>query len=118
MATNVNDIANQITRALRLYSDEVKEKVDEAAKEVSEAGIQKLESTSPKDTGKYAKSWRLKKVGTKWVTYNKLYRLTHLLEKGHAKVNGGRVPARVHIAPVEQDMISEYRQKVEEAIRG
>lgn len=115
---NVNNLANEITRALRQYTNEVKEKVDEAGKEVSEDGIRKLESTSPKKTGKYAKSWRLKKVGTKWVTYNKIYRLTHLLEKGHAKVNGGRVPAKVHIAPVEQDMIAEYRQKVEEAIRG
>ena len=115
---NVNNLANEIARALRQYTDEVKEKIDDAGKEVSENGIQKLESTSPKDTGKYSKGWRLKKVGTKWVTYNKIYRLTHLLEKGHAKVNGGRVPAKVHIAPVEQDMITEYRRKVEEAIRG
>ena len=115
---NVNNLANEIVRALRQYTDEVIEKVDAAGKEVSENGIQKLESTSHKDTGKYAKGWRLKKVGTKWVTYNKIYRLTHLLEKGHAKVNGGRVEAKVHIAPVEQDMIEEFTRKVEDAIRG
>lgn len=118
MATNLNNLANEITRALRTYTNEVIEKVDDAAKEVSEDGVQKLKSRSPKVTGKYASSWKLKKVGTKWVTYNTKYQLTHLLEKGHAKVNGGRVPARVHIAPVEREMIEEFTQKVEEAIRG
>jgi len=92
--------------------------VNEAAQEVSKDGAQKLKATSPKKTGKYATSWKVKKVGTKWVTYNTRYRLTHLLEKGHAKVNGGRVPAKVHIAPVEQDMIEEFTRKTEEAIRG
>ncbi|KGR74896.1 hypothetical protein [Ureibacillus sinduriensis] len=115
---NVNNIANEIVRSLRQYTDEVKVKVNEAGKEVSEYGVRRLKVESPKKTGKYAQGWRLKKVGTKWVTYNKLYRLTHLLEKGHAKVNGGRVAARVHIAPVEHKMIEEYTQKVEEAIRG
>lgn len=115
---NVNNLANDIARALRQYTNEVKEKVEEAAKEVSEEGVQKLKETSPKKSGKYAQSWRLKKVGTKWVTYNTRYQLTHLLEKGHAKVNGGRVPGKPHIAPVEQDMVEEYTRKVEEAIRG
>lgn len=119
--TNINNLASEITRQLQRYSNVVKEKVDEAGKEVSEHGVQKLKETSPKRKvkgGTYAKGWRLKKVGTKWVTYNKIYQLTHLLEKGHAKVNGGRVAARVHIAPVEHEMIEEYTQKVEEAIRG
>ncbi|MED3070383.1 HK97 gp10 family phage protein, partial [Bacillus thuringiensis] len=39
-----------------------------------------------------------------------------LLEKGHAKANGGRVPAKVHIAPVEEHAIHDFVERVERAI--
>jgi hypothetical protein len=54
-----------------------------------------LKEKSPKRTGKYAKGWRstVRKesaVGAEVVVHNKIYRLTHLLEKGHAKRGGGK----------------------------
>ena len=118
VATNINNLASEIARQLQSYSNVVKEKVDEAGEEASEHGVQKLKQTSPKRKvkgGTYSKGWRMKKVGNKWVTYNKIYRLTHLLEKGHAKVNGGRVEPIVHMEPVEREMIDEFTRKVEEA---
>ena len=118
MATNINNLASEIARQLQLYSNVIKEKIDEAGEEVSEYGVQELKVTSPKQKvkgGTYSKGWRMKKVGTKWVTYNKYYQLPHLLEKGHAKVNGGRVEPIVHIDPVEREMVDEFTRKVEEA---
>lgn len=41
------------------------------------------------------------------------YRLTHILEFGHAKRNGGRVPAQSHIASAEEKSV----EKLEEEIR-
>ena len=114
-----NDISAQIMQALRSYTDEVQEKVEEAAKEVSTQAANNLKSTSPKKTGKYAASWTTKKVGDKWVIHNKKhYQLTHLLEKGHVKRGGGRVSAQVHIRPVEQDAIRDFVNAVERAVEG
>lgn len=117
MAGNTNDLAREVNRLLAQYSESVVENVDEVAKEVAQEGVDMLKARSPKRYGKYSKGWRVKKVKGKYVIHNKTnYQLTHLLEKGHAKVGGGRVPAKVHIAPVEQELIEELQRRVIEAV--
>ena len=116
--SNIDNLTNEILRALRLYSNEVTEKVEDIKKEVATELVTQLKQTSPKDTGEYAKSWKVTKQGTKYIVHVKAphYRLTHLLEKGHAKTGGGRVGARVHIAPAEQRAIQQYLDKVERVL--
>ena len=75
--------------------------------------VKRLKETSPYDNtknpkkGHYRDNWTAKKTTASigsvvWTVYNdKTYRLTHLLEHGHAKQNGGRTKAIPHIAPVE-----------------
>ncbi|MFJ7888402.1 HK97 gp10 family phage protein [Lysinibacillus xylanilyticus] len=119
MATNINDFAAQINRTLANYAHGVGEEIEKVAEKVAKEGAQQLKARSPVGMRhRYAKGWRAKKVGKQWVVHNTEYQLTHLLEKGHAKVGGGRVPAKVHIAPVEEDMIDKFIKGVEEAIRG
>jgi hypothetical protein len=73
-----------------------------------------LRKTSPRrksgeTAGDYAKGWSYAIEETaegayKGTVYNKTdYQLTHLLEKGHAKRNGGRVAAIPHIEPAFED---------------
>ena len=76
--------------------------LDETKKELAKSAVKQLKATSPKRTGRYASGWTRKKKGNAIIVHNKQYQLTHLLEKGHAKRGGGRVAARVHIAPVEK----------------
>ena len=112
---NVNQMANQIANALRDYSNVTREQVNEIAELIAKRGVVKLRTAgSFKDiSGDYRKGWRAKKVGNKWVVHNATdYQLTHLLEKGHAKVGGGRSQTFPHIKPVEQELIEEFEQEI------
>lgn len=72
-------------------------------------------------TGRYIQGWasRREQRGNSWVgyVYNKdVPGLAHLLEKGHAKVGGGRVSGREHIAPAAKDTFEEFEKQIEKAV--
>jgi hypothetical protein len=121
---DINRLAAQIANELATYSQDVVEKVNTSSNKVGKAAVRKLKQISPKKTGKYAKSWTMsteKAIGQphKRIVHVKAphYRLTHLLEHGHAKVGGGRVEGRPHIRPAEEEVIREFTAAVEEAIK-
>ena len=102
MAVKIKGITEEFNKIMKEYTDEVE-------KGVALAG---------KNGGSYAKGWRVTEIDGKNVIHNKTdYQLTHLLENGHAKVNGGRVAARVHIRPAEEEAINEYIKEVEKVIK-
>lgn len=117
--TELNQLHNEIMRHLERYSQSVQDEIEVASKEEAQALVKELKADSPKMTGSYKKGWRLKKTGkNKYTVYNKTdYRLTHLLEHGHAKRNGGRVEAKVHIRPAEERAVNNFIDRVEGAIR-
>ena len=113
MAININQLAAEISRQLTLYANQTEEKVDAIAKKVADDGVEELKRVSPKRSGNYAKSWTVKKVKGIYILHNKKhYRLTHLLEKSHAKVNGGRTQAQPHIKPTEQKMKRNFEDEL------
>lgn len=115
---SINDFASEITRELQRYSHLVEEDLENIQEVVTDNLVDGLQENSPKKTGKYRKGWRKKKEGKSTIVYNALKpQLTHLLEKGHAKADGGRVPAQVHIAPEEEKAINDYLERVERAIQ-
>lgn len=118
MANSILDI-NEI---LNDYSLDIQEAITHKANLIADLGANKLKSNSPKRTGKYAKSWKVKQVSGRGYVhntiYNTRYQLTHLLEKGHVKRNGGFVPPKVHIAPVESIINRDFEKSVENIIKN
>lgn len=113
MAIKADQLAQEIVKILDDYRDTTIDKMKGAVDKAAKQAVNELKTSSPKRTGAYAKDWAAKKdrKANKWaygkVVYNKKhYRLTHLLEKGHRKVNGGMVAARPHIAKVEEKAIN------------
>ena len=117
-------LADAVMEGLREYAalatDDMKKAVQEAGKTVK----QEISATAPRDTGAYAKSWAIKSVketsdSLEVVVHSrKRYRLTHLLEHGHAKRGGGRVAGRPHIAPAEQKGIEQLEREIERSLRN
>lgn len=121
---NVDQLGAEIARELSKFNQEVVEKVNLSSEKVGKAAVKQLRETSPKRTGAYAKSWTMtteKEFGQphKRIVHAKAphYRLTHLLEYGHAKVGGGRVEGKPHIRPAEEMVIQDFVAEVEEAIK-
>ena len=119
---NTNSVAIQMDKILEQYSKEVKDVTDKSIEKVSKESVRKLKNTSPKRTGKYARSWTKKKVkgrnGIDEVTvHNKQYQLTHLLENGHIVRNSkgtyGRTNGIKHIKPVEEWAQEELPREIE-----
>lgn len=120
MAFKIDQLTREITKALQEYTAEVEEGIRQAQEQVAKDTAQRLKETSPKKTGDYAKGWRARRLDDNtWIVHNATdYQLTHLLEYGHAKRDGGRVAPRVHIRPAEEQAIRDFEQAVEKVIRG
>lgn len=116
------DVAAEIEKAMKEQLDLANEVVGKAVDKVAKETVSELGSASPRKSGHYAEGWATKegKTATRSksaVVWNeKHYRLTHLLEHGHAKVNGGRVPARPHIGAAEQKAIKSFEDELRRGI--
>ena len=116
-------LAKEVMDGLEEYADLA---VDVMKKEIQETGKsvkQQISQTAPKKSGRYAKSWSVKKTketsnSLEVTVYSKnRYMLTHLLENGHAKRGGGRVRAIPHIAPAEEMGIRELEERITRALK-
>lgn len=123
MSVSVERMADEIAKMLTEYEAAIVKNTDACGKAVANAAAKKLRQTSPKRTGKYAKSWGVTREDSsfgenaKYIIHNKKhYRVAHLLEHGHVMANGKRTKAIPHIKPVEEQVIREYEKKVREAI--
>lgn len=105
---SIDGMADAIMKGLTEYADLAADDMKRAVTDAGKTVRKEIQANAPVDTGAYKKSWAVKRISessTKLdivVHSRNRYQLAHLLENGHAKRNGGRVPGRSHIAPAEK----------------
>lgn len=126
--TTVDNLAKAIQKELEAFEGFTDEAVNEGLSETAKNAVRKLRNAHPRDAGnwdKYNKGWTVKKVKKeKRATVHNAdqYRLTHLLEKGHAIKRGGRkvgdAKAFEHIAPVAEACETELIENIRKRMNG
>lgn len=112
-------LAEEVMKGLEEYAFLATDVLKKEIREAGKTAKKQIEQTAPRKTGRYAKSWTVRKTAE---TSNSLavtvhsknrYMLTHLLENGHAKRGGGRVRAIPHIAPAEYAAAASLEKNLE-----
>ena len=123
-----SDLGEAIAQQLTLYREEVVEEVNSIGERAIKKLVKLTKKTAPRRPGggDYAKSLTYTEevnpaTGDKTFTWGAKaphYRLTHLLVKGHATVNGGRTRPDPFLENALDTVLPEYEREVEEALRN
>ena len=131
---SVDQFEKAINKYLNEYHEDINEDVRNVAKTITNEAKAELISKSPKSdhdvilkggevhtAGSYARGWTIstqtsKNVHTKKIWNKTDYRLTHLLEFGHATRNGGRAKAIPHVRPTEEKYLKKFEKELEKEI--
>lgn len=129
----IENLTAELTRTLKDFVNVTDADVEKAVSVTAKNAVKELKKANPSGSGEYGswneynKGWKVKQTKTD-KRYNKkatihnesAYQLTHLLEKGHALVHGGRkvgeTRAFEHIAPVavkaEKELMDNIKKEI------
>ena len=128
MKVELDGLEKAVNEILDEYGAEVSAQVAEVVPDIAKEAAKQVKAEAlakglkRKKGGKhYVNGWKsqveAKRLTVTAVVYNSTKpQLTHLLENGHAKVNGGRVDGIPHIAPVNQWAEKELIERVEKRL--
>ncbi len=120
----VDALASTVMKGLEEYASLAIDDMKSAVKKTANTVRKDIQSSAPVDTGKYKKSWAVKKTHEDSTTlqctvYSKnRYQIAHLLEKGHANRNGGRTKAYPHIAPAKVAGEKQLKELIKKSLKG
>lgn len=124
-----DQLAKEIEQALTDFVGVTEEACEKGVSETARGAVQALRNAHPSGSGDYGswddynKGWKIMQTKTdkryhRQATIHNAtnYQLTHLLEKGHATVDGGRTRAFPHIAPVAEKCEDELVHNIQKYI--
>jgi hypothetical protein len=122
MQIKPEQFAETIDGWLKDYGDEGRDALNKAILEVAEESKQDLTGAGGFNGRKFKRSWIVKTTEGKFKGVfaqvgNKVYRITHLLEFGHATRGGGRARGFNFVAPVNDKVEERVMDKLKEALK-
>ena len=127
MSINIDELNEAIEDQLTLYSKNVIDGVKTEAKKSMRKLVKQTKASAP--VGKREKHYKdnitsknlvntANQVSYLWYVRSPDYRITHLLNDGHATRNGGRYEGTQFLTKAVDDVIPEYEHNVEEVIKN
>lgn len=123
----IEELGEAIARELTIYGENVIEGIKREAKSSMSRLVKDTKATAPVGNRQkhYRDSIKSKKISENdrsvsylWYVAGSDYRLSHLLENGHALRNGGRVEGTHFIEKASDPILEEYIQAIEEVIKN
>lgn len=127
LSVSVGQLSEAISKELTIYGRNVIDGVKKQAKKSMDQLVKDTKATAPVGKRKkhYRDSIKSRKVSENdrsvsylWYVEGSDYRLSHLLENGHALRNGGRVEGTHFIKNASDPILLQYIQAVEEVIKN
>ena len=127
MNVSLEHLSEAISKELTLYNDNVVQGIKDEAKKSMDQLVETTKATAP--VGKRKKHYRnsikskvasenSRSISYLWYVNGPDYRLSHLLENGHALKDGGRVAGTHFIKNSSDPIIEKYIKAVEEVIKN
>lgn len=122
----VDELGDAIARELTIYGENVIQGIKKEARSSMSRLVKDTKATAPVGArGVYSRSITSKKLSEDkrsieyvWYVKGSAYRLSHLLEKGHANRDGGRTAGTHFIKNASDPILEEYLKAVEEVIKN
>lgn len=127
MSVSIGELSEAINKELTLYGQHVIDGIKKEAKNSMSQLVKETKATAPVGKRKkhYRDSIKSKKIAENdrsvsymWYVAGSDYRLSHLLENGHALRRGGRVNGTHFIKKASDPILEKYEKAVEEVIKN
>lgn len=124
---NINNLNEAIINSLEEYNLSATEDIKKLTNEAMKKLVKDSKKTAP--VGKRAKHYKSNITSKKlsesqygisklWYVRGSDYRLTHLLNNGHALRDGGRYPGTNFLGRAVDKIVPEYIEQIEEVLRN